>query len=138
MDVRERIVTRIARELHDVVAHGMSLIAVKAGTANHVLAQRPQDERVVGVAERGVSRQQDLLLEPEVRGALARPEGQERVARDVMHAVGPLLIEDLRGGEANVAADRDQRKFHPSARAGDCSTTAKSRPCFQRSSRRYS
>ncbi|WP_203922791.1 sensor histidine kinase [Rugosimonospora africana] len=34
---------RIARELHDVVAHSMSLIAVKAGTANHVMAVRPDE-----------------------------------------------------------------------------------------------
>jgi signal transduction histidine kinase len=33
----------IARELHDVVAHSMSLIAVKAGTANHVMAVRPDE-----------------------------------------------------------------------------------------------
>ncbi len=32
---------RIAREMHDVVAHAIGLIAVKAGVANHVLAQRP-------------------------------------------------------------------------------------------------
>jgi signal transduction histidine kinase len=36
---------RIARELHDIVAHSMSLIAVKAGVANHVLAIRPQEAR---------------------------------------------------------------------------------------------
>jgi CheY-like chemotaxis protein len=36
---------RIARELHDVVAHSMSLIAVKAGIANHVADQRPQEAR---------------------------------------------------------------------------------------------
>ena len=34
---------RIARELHDIVAHGMSLIAVKAGVANHVAEARPQE-----------------------------------------------------------------------------------------------
>lgn len=36
---------RIARELHDIVAHSMSLIAVKAGIGNHVAAQRPQEAR---------------------------------------------------------------------------------------------
>ncbi|ONI89293.1 hypothetical protein ALI144C_04895 [Actinosynnema sp. ALI-1.44] len=36
---------RIARELHDVVAHSMSLIAVKAGIANHVADQRPEEAR---------------------------------------------------------------------------------------------
>ena len=33
----------IARELHDVVAHSMSLIAVKAGVANHVARSRPEE-----------------------------------------------------------------------------------------------
>jgi hypothetical protein len=32
---------RIARELHDVVAHSMSVIAVQAGVANHVIDSRP-------------------------------------------------------------------------------------------------
>ncbi|WP_344538768.1 histidine kinase dimerization/phosphoacceptor domain-containing protein, partial [Actinomadura fulvescens] len=39
----ERI--RIARELHDVVAHSMSLIVVKAGVANHVAEERPDEAR---------------------------------------------------------------------------------------------
>lgn len=34
---------RIARELHDVVAHSMSLIAVKAGVAVHVAGARPEE-----------------------------------------------------------------------------------------------
>jgi signal transduction histidine kinase len=32
---------RIARELHDVVAHSMSVIAVQSGVANHVIDSRP-------------------------------------------------------------------------------------------------
>jgi signal transduction histidine kinase len=40
---RERL--HIARELHDVVAHGMSLIAVKAQVANHVADARPEEAR---------------------------------------------------------------------------------------------
>lgn len=34
---------RIARELHDIVAHSMGLIAVKAGVANHVLHVKPDE-----------------------------------------------------------------------------------------------
>ncbi len=34
---------RIARELHDVVAHSMSVITVKAGVAAHVAADRPAE-----------------------------------------------------------------------------------------------
>jgi signal transduction histidine kinase len=34
---------RIARELHDVVSHSLSVIVVKAAVANHVAGQRPQE-----------------------------------------------------------------------------------------------
>ncbi|MFE9103508.1 sensor histidine kinase [Actinomadura geliboluensis] len=36
---------RIARELHDVVTHGMGMIAVKAGVANHIAETRPEEAR---------------------------------------------------------------------------------------------
>ena len=36
---------RIARDLHDVVAHSLSVIAVQAGVAHHVIDERPQIAR---------------------------------------------------------------------------------------------
>lgn len=36
---------RIAREMHDVVAHSMSVIVMKAAVANHVYASRPEESR---------------------------------------------------------------------------------------------
>ncbi|MEU8248594.1 sensor histidine kinase [Nonomuraea sp. NPDC048916] len=47
---------RIARELHDVVAHSVGLIAVKAGVANHVMSTKPEEAqdalRVIETASR--------------------------------------------------------------------------------------
>ncbi|MFD7729768.1 sensor histidine kinase [Kitasatospora phosalacinea] len=36
----------IARELHDVVAHSLGVIAVQAGVANHVAAEQPEQARL--------------------------------------------------------------------------------------------
>ena len=36
---------RIARELHDVLAHNMSLINVQAGVALHLIDERPEQAR---------------------------------------------------------------------------------------------
>jgi hypothetical protein len=38
---------RIAQELHDVVAHSMSVIAVQAGAGAHVIDERPEQARAV-------------------------------------------------------------------------------------------
>lgn len=65
---------RIARELHDVLAHSMSLIAVQAGVANHVAAARPDEaQRALTAIEdtsRGALRELRALL-----GVLRTPDG---------------------------------------------------------------
>jgi signal transduction histidine kinase len=38
---------RIARELHDVVAHAMSVVAVQSGVAAHVIDQQPDEARTM-------------------------------------------------------------------------------------------
>ncbi|MEV4759349.1 sensor histidine kinase [Micromonospora sp. NPDC049559] len=47
---------RIARELHDIVGHSMSLIAVKATVANHIAEQRPAETRAALVTIERTSR----------------------------------------------------------------------------------
>ncbi|MFD7644124.1 sensor histidine kinase [Kitasatospora sp. NPDC059795] len=63
----------IARELHDVVAHSLGVIAVQAGVANHIAAQQPEQARL----------------------ALASIEETSRTALDEMRA----LLGVLRTGE---------------------------------------
>jgi signal transduction histidine kinase len=57
--LRER--TRIARELHDVVAHSMSLVAVRAETAPYRLPEMPEPARQEFLALAGTAR--DTLTE---------------------------------------------------------------------------
>ncbi|GAB2767861.1 sensor histidine kinase [Amycolatopsis magusensis] len=65
---------RIARELHDVVAHSMSLIAVKASVANHVAEQNPGEARdalrIIEETSRGTLTELRRLL-----GVLRTPDG---------------------------------------------------------------
>jgi signal transduction histidine kinase len=48
---------RIARELHDVVAHSMSVIAVQAGYGQYVIDEQPQDAREALGAIQATSRE---------------------------------------------------------------------------------
>lgn len=57
---------RIARELHDVVAHSIAMINVQAGVAAHVIEDRPDQAKEALVAIKGASK--DALRE--LRGIL--------------------------------------------------------------------
>ncbi|MBA3719282.1 MAG: sensor histidine kinase [Nocardioidaceae bacterium] len=48
---------RIARELHDVVAHHMSLINVQAGVALHLVDRKPEQARTALAAIKGASKE---------------------------------------------------------------------------------
>lgn len=52
--IEERL--RIARELHDVVAHSLSMIAVQSGVGGHVLDEQPEEARRSLAAIEDVSR----------------------------------------------------------------------------------
>src|SRR5215203_1423804 len=79
---------RLARELHDVVAHAMSVIAVQSGVGAHVLDSRPEEARKALVAVEATSRQAlvemrrllgVLRQEAETRGSLAPAPGLAEV-----------------------------------------------------------
>lgn len=63
---------RIARELHDIVAHSMGLIAVKAGVANHVVKVRPEEVSDALAVIEATSR--EALVELRYMLGLLRPD----------------------------------------------------------------
>ena len=75
---------QIARDLHDVVAHSMSVIAVQAGVGNHLMTEQPERAReALGVIEtttRDVLREMRSLLgvlreDPRDRDGTLSPDG---------------------------------------------------------------
>ena len=72
--VEERL--RIARELHDVVAHSMSVIAVQSGVGHHVLDTQPEEARRALAAIETTSRA--ALTEMRRLLGVLRQEGQPR------------------------------------------------------------
>ncbi|HWC42289.1 MAG TPA: histidine kinase dimerization/phosphoacceptor domain-containing protein, partial [Actinomycetota bacterium] len=67
---------RIARELHDVVAHSMSIIAVQSGVGVHVLDSQPEEARKALAAVEATSRQ--ALVEMRRLLGVLRAEAEPR------------------------------------------------------------
>ncbi|MEV7071283.1 sensor histidine kinase [Streptomyces sp. NPDC093990] len=82
---------RIARELHDIVSHNLSLIAVRAGVAGHVAEADPQEARAALKA-----------IEETSRSALAEMRRTLGVLRTEGAPLGP--VPDLDGLDS-LAAD---------------------------------
>ncbi|WP_283136320.1 sensor histidine kinase [Rhizohabitans arisaemae] len=95
---------RIAREMHDVVAHSMGLIAVKAGVANHVMRTRPEEAgdalRVIEAESRGALMEMRRLL------GVLRTDPAELAPLPGVRGL-PLLAE--RASLAGVRVDLDVR-----------------------------
>ena len=87
---------RLAQELHDVVAHSMSVIAVQAGMGVHVIDQRPDDAKAALEAISQTSRR-TLQEMRRLLGVLRDEEGELRHAPAPGLADLPRLIDDVRG-----------------------------------------
>ena len=106
---------RIARELHDVVAHSMSVIAVQAGVANYVAGTRPEEAaRALSSIEetsRGALREMRALL------GVLRNEGTSGAGSGagLIPAPGLADLKTLadRTAEAGVRVDLDIRGDRP-------------------------
>jgi signal transduction histidine kinase len=84
----------IAQELHDVVAHSMSVIAVQAGVGAHVLDHRPDDARAaldaISATSRGALAELRRLL-----GVLRDADGERSHAPAPGLADLPQLVADV-------------------------------------------
>jgi signal transduction histidine kinase len=105
----ERAVTaerlRIARELHDVIAHGMGVIAVQSAWGSHVAAGRPDQARQALEAIQDTSR--SALADLRGMLGLLRAAGQEGEAPGLAPAPGLANLEALlaRTGHAGLHVD---------------------------------
>ena len=95
---------RIARELHDVVAHAMSVIAVQSGVANHVIETQPENARPALAAIETTSRA--ALTEMRRLLGVLRQENEPDAAPRLVPAPGLRDVPDLIGqvGDSGVRA----------------------------------
>jgi signal transduction histidine kinase len=86
---------RIARELHDVVAHSMSVIAVQSGVGHHVLDTQPEEARRALAAIETTSRA--ALIEMRRLLGVLRQEGEPRAALAPAPGLAdlPFLLEQV-------------------------------------------
>jgi signal transduction histidine kinase len=78
---------RIAQELHDVLAHNLSLINVQAGVALHLIDERPEQTRTALSAIKGASKEAlselrsvlDVLRAPDEPAPKAPADGLDRL-----------------------------------------------------------
>jgi signal transduction histidine kinase len=97
---------RIARELHDVVAHSMSVIAVQAGYGQYVIDSQPGDARAALGAIQATSREA-LDEMRRMLGALRQADESEAAGSPVAPAAAP-----------DPAASPADPAVHPVAAAG--------------------
>ncbi|WP_243086286.1 histidine kinase [Streptomyces sp. 891-h] len=85
---------RIARELHDVVAHHIALVNVQAGVASHVMDQRPDQAKQALAHVREASRH--ALAELQTTVGLLRQSGESTAPTEP--APGLEVLDDLVDG----------------------------------------
>ncbi len=106
--------SRIARELHDVVAHAMSVITVRAGVAAHVLTDRPDEAaRALQVIE---ATGREALGEMRRMLTVLRPDDEDE-ATEPQPGVGrlPALVSQLEaaGVPVTLRVEGEPRPLSP-------------------------
>ena len=98
---------RIARELHDITAHSLSIVAVQSGAALHVIDSDPTEARKSLTAIRETSR--SALTELRAMLGVLRGSGEADEGAPLSPAAGLARLEELARPlrEAGLAVDLD-------------------------------
>jgi signal transduction histidine kinase len=93
---------RLAQELHDVVAHSMSVIAVQAGMGAHVIDERPADAKAALAAISETSRR-TLQEMRRLLGVLRDEEGERSHTPAPGLGELPALVDEVRRAGVDVS-----------------------------------
>jgi signal transduction histidine kinase len=104
---------RIARELHDVVAHSMSVIAVQAGYGQYVIDSQPGDARAALGAIQATSREA-LDEMRRMLGALRQADESDAAGS----AVAPGVSRDVPSGTSSAVSPTGNPAVRPVAATG--------------------
>jgi signal transduction histidine kinase len=99
--VRER--SRIAREMHDVVAHGMSVIAVQAAAGREIVHANPDKAADVFASIEAVGR--ESLMELRRMLGVLRDSGDDGASRSPQPGISDIAVAVAQSSEAGVATD---------------------------------
>ncbi|NLU67711.1 sensor histidine kinase [Streptomyces sp. HNM0574] len=100
---------RIARELHDVVAHHIALVNVQAGVASHVMDQRPDQAKQALAHVREASR--NALDELQTTVGLLRQSGDSTAPTEP--APGLAVLDELVAGFRHAGMDVEVEEAPP-------------------------
>ena len=113
---------RIARDLHDLVSHGLGMITVRAATARHLHAQNASTTALLAAIEdvEMLSRQATLELRRMLETLRDRDEPPPRLAADTLTSLPAIIADAQRAGLRVELRQDDLNSVSPGAQLAIC------------------
>ncbi len=118
--VAERL--RIARDLHDIVSHGLGMITVRVATAKHLNAQNPNEQALLEAIEdvEALSRQATLELRRMLETLREADEPAPRHPTDTLASLPEIIAGAKRAGLHVELHQEDLGSVSPGAQLAIC------------------